>query len=128
MRNNHFVQLMNYMNNVYHIQSGIKKLSDRRVTPTNSTELVVSLVLFGFLLRVKSFNELNLMIIGGEFRKLCARGVKLPGIDSIRDTLKVLDMQVSKATLDHIITKAFKNKVYASGTMDGYRVAAIDGT
>ena len=50
------------MKNVYHIENGLNKLSDGRVNPTYNTAQVITLVLLGFLLRVKSFNELNLMI------------------------------------------------------------------
>jgi hypothetical protein len=48
-------------------------------------------VLLGFLFRIKSSNELNFMIKNNEFRKLFPLGTKLPLIDTIEDTLKVLD-------------------------------------
>jgi hypothetical protein len=54
------------MKNVYHIENGLNKLSDERVNPTYNTAQVITLVLLGFLLRVKSFNELNLMIKNNE--------------------------------------------------------------
>ena len=41
------------------------------------------LVLFGFLLRIKSFNELNFMITNNEFSKLYPRETKLPKVDAI---------------------------------------------
>ena len=58
------------MKNEYHIENGLRKLTDERVNPTYKTGKVVTLVLLGFLLRVKSFNELNLMIKNNEFNKL----------------------------------------------------------
>ncbi len=70
----------------------MKSLTDDRINPTYQTSHVVSLVLFGFLLRVRSFNELNNLIKGNEFQKLYPRGIKFPKIDTIRNTLKVLDM------------------------------------
>jgi hypothetical protein len=79
------------MKNVYHINRGLNKLSDGRVNPTYSTGQVILPVLFGFLLRIKSFNELNLMIKNHEFSKLFPRGTKLPQVDAIQDTLKVME-------------------------------------
>ena len=63
------------------------------------------LVLLGFLLRVKSFNELNLMIKNNEFNKLFTRGIKIPKVDTIRDTLKVIDLKGLKQINQHIIKK-----------------------
>ena len=64
MRQNYFVKLVRYMKNVYHVDRGLNKLSDGRVNPTYSTGQVILPVLFGFFLRIKSFNELNFMING----------------------------------------------------------------
>jgi len=92
MRQNYFVKLVKYKKNVYHLDRGLNKLSDGRVNPTYSTGQVILPVFLGFLLRIKSFNELNLMIKNNEFSKLVPRGTKLPEVDAIRDTLKVIDL------------------------------------
>ena len=128
MRKNYFVKLVRYMKNVYHLERGLNKLSDGRVNPIFSTGQVILPVLFGFLLRIKSFNELNLMIKNNEFSKLFPRGTKLPQVDTIRDTLKVMDIDGLKQINQHIVKTAVENKVFENGTIDGYMVAAIDGT
>lgn len=128
MRKNYFAKLVRYMKNVYHIESGLYKLSDGRFNPTYSTGQVILPVLFGFLLRIKSFNELNLMIKNNEFSKLLPRGTKLPQVDAIRDTLKVIDINGLNKINQHIVKKAVENKVLENGTIDGYNVVAIDGT
>ena len=128
MRKNYFVKLVKYMKNVYHVERGLSKLSDQRVNPTYSTAQVILPVLLGFLLRIRSFNELNLMIKNHEFSKLLPRGTKLPQVDAIRDTLKVINLDGLKQINQHIIAKAVENKVFDNGTIDGYMVAAIDGT
>lgn len=128
MRKNYFAKLVKYMKNVYHIERGLNKLSDGRVNPTYSTGLVILPVLFGFLLRIKSFNELNSMIKNHEFSKVVPRGTKLPNVDAIRDTLKVIDLDGLKQVNRQIIIKAVENKVFEHGTIDGYTVVAIDGT
>ena len=128
MRKNYFEKLVRYIKNVYHIDRGLNRLSDGRVNPTYSTCQVILPVLFGFLLRIKSFNELNFMIKNHEFSKLFSPGTKLPQVDSIRDTLKVMNIDGLKQINQHIVKTAVNNKAFENGTIDGYMVAAIDGT
>jgi hypothetical protein len=68
------------------------------------------------------------MIQNHEFSKLFPRGTKLPSIDAIRDTLKVIDLDGLKHVNQQIVKTAVENKVFENGTIDGYMVAAIDGT
>jgi len=84
LRKNYVAKLVKYMKNVYHIENGLNKLSDGRVNPTYKIAQVITLVLLVFLLRIKSFNELNLMIKNNEFRELFCRGTQLPLVDTIR--------------------------------------------
>ncbi|OOM72226.1 hypothetical protein [Clostridium sp. BL-8] len=128
MRKNYFAKLVKYMKNVYNIDDGLNELTDGRINPTYDTTKVVTLVLLGFLLRIKSFNELNLMIKNNEFSKLFPRGTRLLLVDAIRDTLKVIDIKGLKEINEYIIKRAVENKVFKNGTIDGYTVAAIDGT
>ncbi|WP_243450460.1 hypothetical protein [Desulfosporosinus sp. Sb-LF] len=116
------------MKNVYRLERGLNKLTDGRVNPTYSTGQVIMPVLFSFLLRIKSFNELSLMIKNHEFSQLFPRGTKLPQIDAIRDTLKVMDIDGLKQINQKIVKTAVENKTFENGSIDGYMVAAIDGT
>jgi len=68
------------------------------------------------------------MIKNNEFNKLLPRGTKLPLVDAIRDTLKVIDVNGLNQINYHIIKKSVGNKVFQNGTIDGYMVVAIDGT
>ena len=63
-----------------------------------------------------------------EFSKLFPRGTKLPQIDAIRDTLKVIDIKGLKQINQHIVKKSVGNKAFENGTIDRYTVVAIDGT
>jgi len=112
MRKNYFAKLVNYMKNVYHVDRNLNKLSDGRVNPTYSTGQAIIPVLFGFLLRIKSFNELSLMIKNHEFSQLFPRGTKLPQIDAIRDTLKVMDIEGLKQVNQQIVKTALQNKTF----------------
>ena len=55
---------------------------------------------------MKSFNELNFMMKNNDFRKLFPRGTKLPQVDTIRDTLKVIDLDGLKQVNQHIVKTA----------------------
>ena len=68
MRKNYFAKLVRYMKNAYHSESGLYKLSDGRFNPTYSTGQGILPALLGFLLRIKSFNELNLIIKNNELK------------------------------------------------------------
>lgn len=120
LRKNYFAKLVKYMKNVYHIERGLNKLTDGRINPTYNTAKVVTIVLLGFLLRIKSFNELNLMIKNNEFIKLFKLGTKLPLIDTIRDTLRVIDIKGLREINEDLIKKARENKVFENGTIDRY--------
>lgn len=93
MRKNYFVKLVNYMKNVYHIDQGINKLKDGGVNPKYKTRQVILPLLLGFLLRIKSMNELKFMLWENEIVNIFTRGMKLPKIDTIRDTVKVIEIK-----------------------------------
>ena len=76
------------------------------------------------MLRIQSFNELKYKIKSNDFINIISRKMKLPQID----TLKVIDNQGLYKMHSKIIKKAKRNKVFDKGTIDGYRVVAIDGT
>jgi len=122
LRKNYFARLVKY---TYHIERGFNKLTDGRVNPTYSTGQVIFPVFFGLLLRIKSFNELSLMIKNHEFSQLFPRGTKLPQIDAIRDTLKVMDIDGLKQINQQILKTALQNKTFENhrwiygGTIDG---------
>ena len=115
MRNNHFSKLMKYMRKVYNIEQGLNRLTDGRVNPKYKTGQVILPLLLGFMLRIESMNELKYMLKGNEFRNVFRRGSRLPQIDTIRDTLKVIDLDGLEVILENTIKKAIKNKVYRNG-------------
>jgi len=128
MRKNYFVKLIKYMKNVYNIEHGINKLTDSRVNPKYKTSQVVFPLLLGFMLRIQSLNELKFMQKENEFKNIFSNRITKPSIDTIRDTIKVIKTDGLKSMLQHTVKRAITNKVFDKGTIDGYTVAAIDGT
>lgn len=128
MRDNYFVKLIKYIKNVYNIDKQIEHISDKRLNPTYKAPQITSLVLTGFLLRIKSFNQMNFMIKTGEFNNIVSSKNEVPRIDSIRNSLKSVDLNILRKINEMIIKKSVRNKVLDDGTIDGLNVAGIDGT
>jgi hypothetical protein len=128
MKKNYFEKIVKYAKKVFNIERSLRKLSDGRKNPTFKTNEVVLVVLMGFLLRTRSFNNLNNMIKDDDFKNILPKGAKLPRIDAIRDTLKVIDTDGLREMLMCGIRKGRENKVFENGTIDGLVVAGIDGT
>lgn len=63
-----------------------------------------------------------------DFNGVVSRKTKLPQIDVIREVLKGIDLSGLENLTSSIVKKAKENKVLRKGTIDGYTVAAIDGT
>ena len=122
------LKLIKYIKNVYHIDKQIEHIRDNRINPTYKTSQIISLVLTSFFLRIKSFNQLSYMIKTGEFDKMFSHECGIPKIDAIRNSLKSIELVSLRRMLQCIIKKAVRNKVLDEGTIDGYTVAAIDGT
>jgi len=68
------------------------------------------------------------MIKCDEFDSLITSKTRIPRIDAIRSSLKSIDLSGLRKLNKSIIRKAVRNKVLDEGTIDGYTVAAIDGT
>ena len=110
MQKNYFTKLLKYMKNVYHIDHFIQKLSDGRKHPKYKTGQVILPLLIGFMLRIKSMNELELMLEENEFRNVGPIRTELPMIDTIRDTLKVIELDGLKHMLIHTVKNLLKIK------------------
>ncbi len=128
MTKNYLKKFIKYVKKVYGIEDGLKSLTDSRKNPLYTTGEAILPVFLGVLLRIQSFNELKYKIKSSDFKNIIPRKMKLPQIDTIRETLKVIDIQGLYKMHSKIIKKAKRNKTFEEGTIDGYTVAAIDGT
>jgi len=128
LRENYFLKLIKYIKNVYRVDNQMEHVTDNRLNPTYKTSQIISLVLTGFLLRIQSFNQLNFMIKSGEFNNIYSSEGKIPKIDTIRSSLKSINLNALRRINERIIKKAVRNKALDDGTIDKYTVVAIDGT
>ncbi len=116
------------MKNVFQVDKQLEYLTDERVNPKYNTKQVILITLLGFLLRLTSINELNRYIKACEFNNIFVPGAELPKVDSIRNTLKKIDLEGLRRTNNFIVKKAIRNKVFEDGTIEDRVVAGIDGT
>ena len=53
--------------------------------------------------------------------------MRLPRIDAVRDSLKIIEIKGIEALHHSIIRTSIQNKLVRNGTIDGYKVVAFDG-
>jgi hypothetical protein len=125
--NNYLKKLLHYITSVYNIKEKINRLNDERLNKRISTSAIAFVVLFGFMLKVRSFNRLDNWLEYDDFRPILPKKLRLPRIDAVRDSLKVFDIKTLDNMHNGILRDTKNNKLYRNGTIDGYKVAAFDG-
>ncbi len=121
-------KFLKYCKKTYQVEKLLKGLTDTRKGAMFKTSEIVIPVLLGFLFRIDSFNELNYMLKDKRFKQLIHPTMRTAQIDATINTLKRIDNSVLSKMLGSIVKKSVRNKAYRDGTIDGYVVAAVDGT
>jgi hypothetical protein len=87
------------------------------------------LLIFAFVLQVSSFNRMKYFLEDNKtrFLHLFPKGTRLPKIDAIRETVKSMWLEDVQFMYDGLIAKIIENKVLRENTINGLRVAAVDG-
>ncbi len=119
--------LLQYLSSVYDIGGKIKKLKDKRVNPKIRTSSIAFTLLIGFMLKIRSFNQLDDWLEHNDFRRIVLKKMRLPRIDAIKDSLKLIEITDIQTLHHNIIRTSTKNKLVRNGTIDGYKVVAFDG-
>ena len=127
MNTNYLKQMLTYINKVYHIGKKINTLKDKRIKFSAKVSTISFVVLFAFILQIRSFNRLEHLLEKNKFKKLLPKKTKVPRIDSVRRSLSDFDLEGLNNMHNQIIKTAVKNRVFRTGTMDGLKVVAIDG-
>lgn len=127
MSKSYLKQLLTYINKVYHIGEKINTLEDKRVNSKASISTITFVVLFGFMLQIRSFNKLNHWLKKEKFKKVVPKKTTMPGIDAIRRCLSDFDLLALKDIHTETIKTTIKNRIFRNGTINGLKVAAIDG-
>ena len=127
MSKSYLKQLLTYINKVYDMGEKINTLKDKRIKSSVGLSTIVFVVLFGFMLQIRSFNRLQHWIEKDKFKKVLPKNAKMLRIDAVRRCLSDFDLDGLKNIHSSVIKTTIKNKVFRNGTIDGLKVAAIDG-
>jgi len=127
LNNGYLRNLLHYLSSVYDIGGKIKKLRDNRSNPKITTSAIAFTLLIGFMLKIRSFNQLDDWLEHNDFRRIVPRKMRLPRIDAIRDSLKLIEIANIQTLHYSIISTSIKNKLVRNGTIDGYKVVPFDG-
>ena len=127
MNKSYLKQMLTYINKVYDIGEKINTLKDKRAKFSIKISTITFIVLFSFMLQIRSFNRLEHCLQKGKFKKVLPKNTKMPRIDTIRRCLSDFDLEGLNDIHKHIVKTTIKNKVFRNGTIDGLKIVAIDG-
>ncbi len=117
-----------YIKQVFKFEEIIKAQRDSRKKRTHQTSVIFVILFWGFVFRIKSFNELEKKIKYGCFKPLFPKSTKMPSIDAITNVLTKWNINNLEESFQRILNTLCKNKQFKDGTIDGYTVCALDGT
>lgn len=127
MNRSYLKQMLTYINKVYDIGKKINTLNDKRIKFSVQISTITFVVLFSFMLQVRSFNRLKHWIKKNKFKKVLPQKTKMIQIDAVRRCLSDFDLDGLKCIHDDVVNTTIKNKVFRNGTIDSLKVAAVDG-
>lgn len=120
-------ELVSHSSKIYQLRTMVKQAKDGRKSPDIHASTIFVVMLFFFLFRLRSMEELDRNVKKGRFRQLIPTEAKMPSHDATRQALKKWDMESHRANHALFIAKFKQNKGLHKGTIEGWRVAAIDG-
>jgi hypothetical protein len=123
------MKFMVYISKVYGIGKLVHKIRDGRKRHSIKMSVCAYLLIFAFAFQVSSFNELNFWLERSKrrFQNLFPEATRLPKIDALRDVVKIMQTEDVLEMFDSIISKLTENAVLRENTINGLRVAAVDG-
>lgn len=131
MSNNETVlsQFMIYIHKVYKIGELVHQIKDSRKRRSIKVSTSAYMLIFAFAFRVSSFNEMQFWVEESKsrFGHLFKKGTHLPKIDALRGIVKMMRIEDVQNLFDSVIDRLIENKVLRENTINGLRVAAVDG-
>ena len=127
MGKNCLKQIFTYINKVYDVGGKINSLKNKNQSPVKISTISF-IVLFSFMLQIRSFNRLEHMLKRNKFKKFLPKKTKMPYVDAVRRSLSDFDQDGLLKFHNHIVKTTIENKVFRNGTIDSLKAVAIDGT
>ncbi|WP_059040690.1 transposase [Paenibacillus rubinfantis] len=120
-------ELVSHSSKIYQLRTMVKQAKDGRRNPNISSSTIFVVMLFFFLFRLRSMEELDRNVKKGRFRQLVPAKEKMPSHDAARQALMKWDLESHRANHELFIAKFKHNKGPWKGAINGWRTAAIDG-
>lgn len=122
-------KFVRYINKVYGVSKYVHQIRDGRSRQLIKTAVVGYLLIFAFVLQISSFHRMMCHLERNKrrFQNLLPKGKRIPKIDALRETIKQMYLEDVLSMYDGIIDTATENKVLRENTINGLRVAAVDG-
>ena len=76
MNKSYLKQMLTYINKVYDIGEKINTLEDKKIKSPAKISTITFVVLFGFMLQIRSFNRLEHWLKKGKFKKYYLKMLK----------------------------------------------------
>jgi len=121
-------QLFKYINKVYGIFQSFSLVSDGRVNPSVSLNNILVVLFSAIILKAQSFNMAESYLRQGYFNKFLDSSKSKGSADTFGYALARTIFQEFIKISDVVIKKARYGKVYQGGTIDGFKVTALDGS
>lgn len=121
-------QCLRYFHKVYDLSSLVKGMRDFRRWHRVPAQTIFLSVFFLFLLRLPSFNRLEKELQRRPLQRLIPPALgPLPSADTLGYALECFDWEPLERALVGVNRQLKRNKVYRSGSLKGWLVAAMDG-
>lgn len=117
-----------YTTKVYGLDKMVERAIDYRRSQRIKTSVIFTILLAGFVLRLESMEAFDREIRKGRFKHLVSRKNGRPSHDTLRNALCQWDLDRLTESHDQFIQKFKQNRGPQKGSIDGWRVAAMDGT
>ncbi len=121
-------QLFKYINKVYGIFQSFSTVSDGRVNPSISLYNILVVLFWAIILKAHSFNMTESYLRQGYFNKLLGSKNIKGSADTFGYALARTMVKQFIRISDLVVKKARYGKVYQGGTIDGFKVIALDGS
>lgn len=121
-----FPSFTQYLNKVYDLRDYVSRLSDARHDPDISPRTVFKALLYGFVFRIPSFQQLEAEVHDAFFQRWIGAPRAFKD-DVFRYSLCGFDLDGLEQMLVGINRQLKRNKVFDQGRCQGHIVAALDG-
>ncbi len=121
-------QFIKYVNKVYGIFQSFSTFFDGRINPSVALNNILAILFCAMVLKAHSFNMVESYLRQGYFNKLLNTSKPKGSADTFGYALARATLGQFIGLNNFIVKKARYGKVYQDGTIDGFKVAAIDGS